>query len=425
MLRTGVSIRFPLVLILANHWWDFVRSYGRWIRPVVFTTIRRILACRTPTLGCHLYECPECGDRRVVPHSCKSRFCPTCGKHRTDVWANEILGQLLPVPYHHLVLSVPWQLRPVILNNRVVGLGIVMRAALLSITDWAHKVHGMRMGVIGVLHTFGSDLRFHPHVHLIVTGGGLTFDGKRWITTNPKFLMAHGGLKQRWRYHVVRMFREAHKQGQLRFPGTSAPGAQYHVFNGLLRKLYTLTWYAHIGASLLDPRFTVRYIGRYTKRAVLAEYRITHYDGKVVRYQFKDYANGGKRSYKTLPVLAFIGRLIRHVPDEGFHTIRHAGLFATAHKREFLELARRALARTERPRAQPTQPQPEPPQTWRDRQTAYRGADPFWCQACNCELVLVEIVFGPHAYVASLFEDAGVPTQPWCKGEHAARAEAG
>jgi hypothetical protein len=117
-----------------------------------------------------------------------------------------------------------------------------------------------------------------------------------------------------WRYHCIRAFRQAHKAGQLRFTAKSAFLKKYACFNKLMSELYKLTWYAHIGACLLDPRATVRYIGRYTKRAVLAEYRITHYDGKVVRFAYKDYAKGGKTSFKTLPVLAFIGRLIRQSP---------------------------------------------------------------------------------------------------------------
>lgn len=135
-----------------------------------------------------------------------------------------------------------------------------------------------------------------------------------------------------WKYHVITAYRAAHKNGELRFPARSAFLKQYPSFNGLLKKLYDLTWYAHIGACLLDPSASLRYIGRYTKRAVLAEYRITYYDGEKVRFAFKDYAEGGKTSFKTLPVLAFIGRLVRHIPDKHFKMVRYSGLFATRWK---------------------------------------------------------------------------------------------
>jgi len=149
------NVRFHLALIFALHWEAFRREYRRWIRPVVFETIRKILACRTPVLGGHVYLCPSCGEIKVVPHSCKSRSSPGGGKHATDVWADKVLNDLLDVPYHHLILALPWQLRPTCLMNRKVCFNILFQAARLSIQDWAMKVKGMRMGLVPVLHTFG------------------------------------------------------------------------------------------------------------------------------------------------------------------------------------------------------------------------------------------------------------------------------
>jgi Putative transposase len=151
-----------------------------------------------------------------------------------------------------------------------------------------------------------------------------------------------------WRYHVIRALRQAHRAGKLRFPKTAAFLSDYPRFNALLRRVYEMTWYAHIGASLRDPRFTVRYIGRYTKRAVLAEYRITAYNPErgTVRFAFQDYAKGGKTSYKTMPVLAFIGRLIRHIPDKHFKMVRYGGLFATRWREHYLAHARAVLGQS-------------------------------------------------------------------------------
>jgi hypothetical protein len=165
MLRPTPSIRYRIATILATHWWEFAKSAGVWIRPVVFENVRKVLACRTPALGCHVYRCPGCQHTELVPHSCKSRLCPTCGKHATDVWADRVLNDLLDVPYHHLVLSIPWQLRIVILMNRWDGLNLLVHAAKEAIAQWARDVKQMRMGMLLVLHTFGSDLKWHPHVH--------------------------------------------------------------------------------------------------------------------------------------------------------------------------------------------------------------------------------------------------------------------
>jgi len=392
MLYPSHNIRYRISQILSLHWWAFTQQHKRWIRPVVFETVKRIVSCRTPALGFHLYGCPCCGYLRIVPHSCKSRFCPTCGKHATDRWANRVLNNLLNVHYHHIILSVPWELRPVILLNRVLCFNILFKAATKSIQDWAKSQCGMRMGIILVLHTFGSDLRFHPHIHLIVTGGGLSLDGKRWIETDPKFLMPHKGLKLRWRYNVVALFREHHKKGDFRFSSASKFLKKYPCFNSLLNKIYQYTWYAYIGASLLDPTASVRYVGRYTKRAVLAEYRITFFDGKYLRFRFKDYAQGGKTKYKALPVFAFIGRLIRHIPDKRFPMMRHAGLFANRYKAKYLALARKALGQDE---SSPSEEELSDP-TWRERQREYTAQDPLMCPYCHIPMSLLGTLFGSH-----------------------------
>jgi hypothetical protein len=413
MLATG-RIRYRITPILAAHWEDFFQSQPGWIRPVVIETVKKICACRTPALGCHLYACPAGHGYEVIPHSCKSRFCPTCGKHATDRWADGVLNDLLDVPYHHLVLSAPWQLRALIAFNRPAGLSLLVRAAMACFTQWAAEQHGMRMGVITVIHTFGADLKWHPHLHVLVTEGGLSLDGERWVEPyNLGWLMAHAGLKKMWRYHVIRALRVAHRAGELRFPQGSAFLRQFPSFNRLLQKLYDLTWYAHIGACLLDPTASLRYIGRYTKRAVLAEYRITHYDGRKVRFAFRDYAAGGQTSYKTLPVLAFLGRLLRHVPDKGFKMVRYGGLFAPRWKSRYLEQVRRALG-------QPAAPDPEAEphetpvslQTWHERQQA-EGRDPLRCQECGEAMVFRGMIFGPHARVEQYFRLAGRPVQPF------------
>lgn len=414
MLAIGTEIRYRIAAILAAHWEEFVASSKCWIRPVVFETVRKIIACRTPALGCHLYQCPKCKLYEVVPHSCKSRFCPTCGKLATDRWADGVLNDLLEVPYHHLVLSAPWQLRFLVAMNRWVGLSIYARAATACLSQWARDQHAMRMGIVSVLHTFGGDLKWHPHVHLLVTEGGLSLDGESWVRPyNLGWLMGHAGLKKMWRYHMVTAWRQAHRAGELRIPKRSGFLRHYPRFSAFLSKLYVLTWYAHIGACLLDPRPSLRYIGRYTKRAVMAEYRITHYDGKVVRFAFQDYAAGGKTSYKTLPVKAFIGRLIRHIPDKHFKMVRHAGIFAPRWKQRYLAQARQALGQSAAGEQAP-EPTPRPCSltSWQERREA-QGTDPLRCSQCGEQMILLGTVFGAHAAIERWFERAGRPTKPF------------
>lgn len=402
MLRPASHIRYHIAAILAAHWIQFVAQHRRWIRPVVFENVRKVLACRTAVLGCHIYQCTSCGHMELIPHSCKSRFCPTCGKHATDVWANQVLNRLLDVPYHHLIMAIPWQLRIVILMNRQAGLNLLVHAATEAVQQWARDTKGMRMGILIVIHTFGADMKWHPHIHLIVTAGGLSLDGKDWIATDPRFLMHHGGLKKRWKYQVTTLMKKAHREGQWRFPQSKGFLKEYPRFASMLNKLWNLTWYAHIGACLLDPRFSVQYIGRYTKRAVLAEYRITHYDGKTVRFSYQDYAEGGKISYMTLKVTTFIGRLIRHIPDKHFPMIRYAGLFSNRWKERYLSQARVAL---DQPDADDSHQDAQP--SWAERQRQHTGIDPLVCPNCDQPLVLVGAFFGNWEQLQSLFAEAG------------------
>jgi hypothetical protein len=256
------------------------------------------------------------------------------------------------------------------------------------------------MGILVVIHTFGADMKWHPHIHLIVTGGGLSLDGKRWIRTDPRFLMYHGGLKKRWKYQVCTRMKKAHRQDQWRFPKSKHFLTSYPHFASMINKLWHLTWYAYIGASLLDPRFSIQYIGRYTKRAVMAEYRIVCYDGKIVRFSFKDYAQGGKISYITMKVHSFIGRLIRHIPDKYFPMIRYAGLFANRWKKHYLSQCRIAL----------NQPQPDDTscyQSWAERQTELTGINPLLCPNCDQPLTLMGSFFGNWQQLQFLFDTAG------------------
>ena len=402
MLRPAPHIRYHIAAILAAHWLQFIAQYKRWIRPVVFENVRKVLTCRTPVLGCHIYQCKDCGHVGLIPHSCKSRFCPTCGKHATDVWANQVLNRLLDVSYHHLIMSIPWQLRLVIIMNRQAGLNLLVHAATEAIQQWARDIMGMRMGILIVIHTFGADAKWHPHIHLIVTGGGLSLHGRHWIKTDPRFLMHHGGLKKRWKYQVSTRMKKTHREGQWCFPKSKDFLKQYPCFAAMINKLWNLTWYAHIGTSLLDPRFSVKYIGRYTKRAVMAEYRITYYDGKIVRFSYKDYAEGGKTSFMTLKVYTFIARLIRHIPDKHFPMVRYAGLFCNRWKGQYLSQARIALNQFE-----PEDSDKNIQLSWTERQKEYTGVDPLMCPNCQKPLSFVGTFFGNWEELRSLFDKAG------------------
>jgi hypothetical protein len=214
--------------------------------------------------------------------------------------------------------------------------------------------------------------------------------------------MHHGGLKKRWKYQITTRMKKAHREGQWRFPKSKDFLKQYPCFAAMLNKLWNLTWYAYIGASLIDPRFSIQYIGRYTKRAVMAEYRIVYYDGKIVRFSYKDYAEGGKSSFMTLKVHTFIGRLIRHIPDKHFPMIPYAGLFCNRWKKQYLSQAHMALNQSDNEDAH-TYALP----SWAEPQKEYKGIDPLICPNCHNPLSFVGAFFGSWDGLQALFFKAG------------------
>ena len=294
MERVKGRIAIRDILVDHDNWQRFVEAHGAHIRPAVYENVRRMLACRTPALGFHVYACPACGEQRIVPHSCKSRLCSSCGKPATDRWAAEVLNGTLDVEYHHLVLSVPWQFRALTLANRPLMLNILFRSAADAIMDWCKRYHDFTPGLIAVMHTFGADLKFHPHVHVLVTAGGLTSDGQRWVRRSGGYLMPEAGLKKRWRYQVTSRVNAVHGAGELRMPRLASDRRRRLKIGMIMAAVLKMIWYVTIGTSLKQIGFAVSYIGRYTRRPVIAEGRILRFDAKWVIFRYKDYSQGGR-----------------------------------------------------------------------------------------------------------------------------------
>lgn len=188
-----------------DNWARFKLKYGNKLRPVIIEEVEKMLRCRDPLLsGYHLYRCPKCNRvERIVPHSCKSRFCSSCGKVAVDNWIDKALGDFLDVPYHHLVFTIPQELRNIFLYNRQL-LNLLFRAASRTVLEWCQKTGGYLPGLVGVLHTFGSTLEFNPHLHLLITEGGLNSAKNSWI--NNEYI-PWSMLKARWRYWVITLLR--------------------------------------------------------------------------------------------------------------------------------------------------------------------------------------------------------------------------
>jgi hypothetical protein len=248
--------------------------------------------------------------------------------------------------------------------------------------------HGYRPGILSVLHTFGADLKFNAHLHLIITCGGLSLDGQnRWLSNS---YLHHACLRPMWRGAVLAAFKQLYRAGQLKPPPQHRAIRSFETFNSYLTQFYQKEWYIQLGRSLEEKFRTLCYVGRYGKRPVLAESKIENFDGHFVTFSYRDRASGQHASL-TLPVAEFIGRLVQHIPDEHFRVVRHAGLFANRCRKTALALARTAL--------QQNAPPPPQPNDWRALIRSTFGVDPLLCPTCQCPLSSAGHVFISSAEV--------------------------
>ena len=371
-----------------NNWQRFVLKHPELMRPAVLENIQKLFDCGTETMGYHTYVCPNCGYTLRVPHSCKSRFCSSCGKVATDKWMKDSLNRLLNVPYFHVVFTIPDKLRELVRVNHSL-LNALSYHAAHSVIEWAKKYADDPFipGIISVLHTFGADLKFHPHIHLLVTAGGLSLDKSRWISDRRNYLLPEHGLKKRWKYRIISTIRQLLKKQQLNIP-LLADYSSDSIIRKLLNDLWIKIWYVFIGKRLSDASYTIHYIGRYTKRPVISETRICNYDGGTVTFLYKN-TNTGENTLLTLTVEEFIKRLIQHIPDKHFRQVRYYGIFSPRSQATGLDRARTIVTK---PPARFIKPQP---QNWRDRRIAQNGVDPLICPHCDSLLELVDVSYGP------------------------------
>ncbi len=412
MSRWGGPIAIAEILLTSNNFQRYIAWKGGQVRRAVHHHVSRMLSCRTAKLGLHLFGCSNCPTVKVVPHSCKSVFCSSCGKVRTDQWCDELLSDLLEVPYRHLVFTLPWELRLVIQDNRRVLLNVLFRAAadaVLSLSGQGPTPRGRKSqpwlaarrpsrrylpGLIIVLHTFGSDLKWNPHLHMIVTAGGLNGAGDRWQAAPQRYLVPAPLLATEWKLNVLHGVRRAHQsQPLVRRRLRSDPRRRIEV-DKLLGHIRKKRWHILIGPSLKSADQAVRYACRYTKRPVIAEGRIIKFAQGHVTFRFKDYHQDRKIRVRKLPVLTFIDRLVQHLPEVGFRQVRHYGLFSNIKRTKLLKRARQLLAQRKKRRSKP--------QTWEQRRQAAGDRKPLSCPRCGHPMELWCLLFGPPRMIAQL-----------------------
>ena len=308
-----------------------------------------IESCRTAALGGHVARCENqtCGYTTIAYNSCRNRHCPKCQGAQAREWMEAREAELLAVPYFHIVFTLPGRIAAIAYQNKAVIYDLLFKAsAETMLTIAADPKHlGARIGFTSVLHTWGSAMTHHPHVHMIVPGGGLSSNGSRWIAAKPRFFLPGRVLSDLFRGLMLAKLLAAHAAGRLQFFGDHAHLANAKAFRAFLAPLRSKRWYLYAKRPFAGPKAVLAYLARYTHRVAISNSRLIKTDAKTVTFRVKNYRAKGPARYTTmtLPVGEFIRRFLIHVLPQGFHRIRHYGLFAGSAKAECIATARRLL----------------------------------------------------------------------------------
>jgi hypothetical protein len=303
--------------------------------------------CRTAALGGHVARCEKCAHIDIAYNSCRNRHCPKCQGAAAKEWLADREAELLPVPYFHVVFTLPAPISDIAYQNKAAIYGILFKAtAETLITIAADPEHlGARIGLTAVLHTWGSALTHHPHLHCIVPGGGLSPDGERWISCRPGFFLPVRVLSRLFRRLFLDKLAAAHDAGHLHFFGDHAPLAERRAFAAYLAPLRKIEWVVYSKRPFGGPQAVLAYLSRYTHRVAIANSRLITSDGAGVTFKWKDYRANNRERHKvmTLATHEFIRRFLIHVLPSGFHRIRHYGLLANGGRIENIARARELL----------------------------------------------------------------------------------
>lgn len=332
---------------------DIFREFGPSYRasnrlPVrILKAMRAIERCRTATLGGHIDECDACGYVRISYNSCRNRHCPKCQSLAKEKWLTSRKKELLPVPYFHIVFTIPDSLNYLALVNQKVLYNILFKAAsetLLKLgKDPRHL--GAEIGLICILHTWGQNLMDHPHLHCIVPGGGLSKDGQKWIPSKGggDFFIHVNVISDLFKKKFLFYLKKAYRQGGLEFVGEIEKLRSQEAFEKLLNKLYKVKWHIYCKKPFGGPRQVLEYLGRYTHRVAISNNRIIKVEDGKVTFRWRDYHDDNKLKVMTLDAFEFIRRFLLHILPDNFYKIRYYGLLSSRNKKTKLKLCKELL----------------------------------------------------------------------------------
>jgi len=364
--------------VLRRHGADYRRDHDRHLGRVERRVMAAVEACRTAALGGHAEHCTDCGLVRQAYNSCRNRHCPKCQGLARAEWLAERQAELLPVPYFHVVFTVPAQVAEIAFQNKAAVYAILFKAAseALRVAAADPRHLGAEIGVVAVLHTWGQNLHHHPHVHCVVPGGGLSLDDQRWVSCRPGFFLPVRVLSRLFRRLFLERLQDAFEAGQLRFFSDLARLADPDAFCAHMVELKRIEWVVFAKPPFGGPEQVLAYLGRYTHRVAIANSRLVGLDHGKVSFRWKDYRHHDKSKLLTLSADEFIRRFLLHTLPDGFHRIRHYGLFANGHRVAKLAQCRLLLAAR-------TPPTPDPTADYRQRYHCLTGRSLDICPGCG------------------------------------------
>ena len=363
--------------IFRRHGEAFRRGHGAHLGRTERRVMAAIEVCRTPALGGHVEQCGDCGLVRCAYNSCRNRHCPKCQGLARAEWLEARQAELLPVPYYHVVFTLPAPVAEIAFQNKRVVYASLFHAAAQALRDIAADPRhlGAEIGAVAVLHTWGQTLQHHPHLHCIVPGGGLSPDQTRWVACRPGFFLPVHVLSRRFRTLFLARLQAAFAAGELHFSGTLAAPAEPSAFAARIDALRALEWVVYAKRPFAGPDQVLAYLGRYTHRVALANSRLTRLADGQVDFTWKDYRHHGRTKVMTLAADEFIRRFLLHAVPDGFHRIRHVGFLANGHRTAKLARCRALLAA-------PT-PDPPLPENYRERIRRLTGHALDVCPHCG------------------------------------------
>lgn len=361
-----------------NQWWDIYKESPK--EPITeeqYKAVNSLRVCRTEALGVDYYACPDCGEITKVYHSCKNRFCPTCSWQETLKWADKIKGKMLDLPHRHIVMTLPHQLNSLIKANKKELLSALMRVSSDTIKDWMRHKYNIKPGIITVLHTFGETKEYHVHVHMIVSWGGIDLKTSLLHTIKGdyvKYNFLSNKFRIKFEDELISLFDKDTLKQDFK---------TREKFMQFIKRINQKRWIIHLEPSMNVPTQVIRYIGRYSKRACLSEYKITKMEEDSISFRYKDYKTKDNNSKPierelSLNYRDFFPRLLQHVPLKYFRIVRYYGVYSNRSSlpREYLftENDTTSDANTD---------------NWEILQTEKTGENPLICRKCNKRKVYV------------------------------------